>query len=74
MNEIYVFLTEVADPHQAHKVDHTLANIVMIVFFAHLAQCEKCMENHYFANRYEIILKKFFPENMEFLQKIQFDG
>lgn len=61
MSDIYVFLTEVADPRQAHKVDHTLADIVMIVFFAHLAQCEQWTEIHYFAARYEAILKKVLP-------------
>lgn len=49
------------DPRQAYKVVHSLSDIVFIVFFAHLAKCEKWDDIHYFAMRCETLLKHFIP-------------
>lgn len=56
-----IVLTNVVDPRQSHKIVHSLPEIIMIVFFAHLAKCETWEEIYVFAERYEFILKQVIP-------------
>ncbi|MFL2100587.1 hypothetical protein [Desemzia sp. FAM 23989] len=40
MNEIFHLLSEVEDPKQAHKVKHSIADILLLVLFAKIANIE----------------------------------
>lgn len=61
MDRIFSFLAYVVDPRQPHKIAHSLSDIIMIVFFAHLAKCETWEDIYVFAERYEVILKQVIP-------------
>lgn len=61
MPTIFSFLAQVSDPRQPHKIVHTLSDIVMIVFFSHLAKCDSWEDISHFAYRYERILKQVLP-------------
>ncbi|ENQ0442678.1 ISAs1 family transposase [Listeria monocytogenes] len=61
MDKLVSFLVQVVDERQPNKVTHSLADIVLLVFFAHLANCDGWKEIHLFALRYEKALKKVLP-------------
>lgn len=61
MQEIFIYLSEVVDPRQQHKIEHTLSDIIMIVFFAQLANCNHWSEVYLFATRYESSLQLILP-------------
>lgn len=56
MNEMYYFLTEITDTRQSGKLVHSLADVILITFFATMAKANLWTEIYLFAERYEGIL------------------
>lgn len=59
MNEIFYLLSEVEDPRQAHKVKHSIADILLLVLFTKIANIETWEEIEDFGLHYEKDLKKY---------------
>lgn len=59
LNEILMLLEEVEDPRQAHKVKYSIADILLLVLFAKLANIEFWEEIEEFGHHYEKELKQY---------------
>ena len=59
MNNIFQWLNVVVDLRQEKKIRHLMKDIIMIVFFAKIANANEWKEIHYFATEKEGYLKKY---------------
>lgn len=59
MKDIFHMLDEVEDPRQPHKVKHSLADILLLVLFAKIANIETWEEIEDFGRHYEQVLKSY---------------
>jgi hypothetical protein len=59
MNNIFQWLNVVIDLRQAKKIKHLMRDIIMIVFFAKIANANEWTEIHYFAVEKEKYLRKY---------------
>lgn len=59
MNNIFQWLNAVIDLRQAKKIKHKMKDIIMIVFFAKIANANEWTEIHYFATEKEEYLRKY---------------
>jgi len=59
MNNIFQWLNVVVDLRQEKKIRHLMKDIIMIVFFAKIANANEWTEIHYFATEKEGYLKKY---------------
>ena len=59
MNNLLEWLNWVVDLRQEHKVKHLMKDIIMIVFFAKIANADEWTQIHYFAVEKEQFLRKY---------------
>ena len=59
MNNVFQWLNVVVDLRQSEKIKHLMKDIIMIVFFAKIANANEWTEIYYFATEKEKYLKKY---------------
>ena len=59
MNNIFQWLNWVVDLRQEHKIKHLMKDVIMIVFFAKIANADEWTQIHYFAVEKEEFLRKY---------------
>jgi predicted transposase YbfD/YdcC len=59
MNNLFQWLGWVVDLRQEHKIKHLMKDIIMIVFFAKIANADEWIQIHHFAIEKEELLRKY---------------